>query len=348
MSPHVAVRNRSTLVARALAAALLAALLLGGTARAQVDATLQAQIDAVIGRIGVAAAAVLAEDTAAAAANLADARTLLAQMIALADDPANAQELGALARKLAHRLTALQRIVDHATAAVDNPGVRANRRVRALRVAYARATSVASLAGKPALIETHSRSAGFHRPGDQVTFQVFGPDGSPCTESPTVVVENQFGAAAVDLSSVHQEADGTIALTMGDEAGGARVTVTACGRSSSRLLFNYGPKTVPGLPAGFPAGLPGGTYALSFSASGVVNIGETPIATIPNLGAHAFAHALIAAFQQVAAAYASPDCSIGIRYSPFDGDSFTATYSVTCTVGEASASETIVFRVRRL
>src|SRR5439155_400386 len=119
-------------------------------------------------------------------------------------------------------------------------------------------------------------------------------------------------------------------------AGGARVTVTACGRSSTRLLFNYGPKAVNGLPPGFPANLPTGTYALSYAASGVVSIPETPLATLPNLGIHAFARAVVTAFQQVAAAYASPECSITVRYSPFDGSSFTATFSVTCTVDGAS------------
>jgi hypothetical protein len=207
---------------------------------------------------------------------------------------------------------------------------------------------VAALAGKPVLVETNSRSAGFHHPGDQVTFRVLGPDGGPCTEPPTLVVENQFGATAVDLNSVHQFPDGTIALTMGDEAGGARVTVTACGRSSTRLLFNYGPRAVKGLPQGFPTHLPAGSYALSYSASGVVSVPETPLATLQNVDVRIFARTLVTAFQQVAAAYASPECSTVVHYSPFDGSAFTATFSVTCTVDGASASETLVFHVRRV
>ena len=308
------------------------------SARAQVGSTLRADLDALVERVGMASAAALSQDTAAASASLADARGLLPQLVTLARDPAAAQELGPLARRLAGRLGALQRVLEHAQAALDSPVTRASRRMRVLRVAYSGSMRVAALAGKPILVETNSRTAGFHHPGDQVTFRVLGPDGAPCTETPTLVVENQFGATAVDLSSVHQLADGTIALTMGDEAGGARVTVTACGRSSTRLLFNYGPKAVNGLPPGFPANLPTGTYALSYAASGVVSI----------LGIHAFARAVVTAFQQVAAAYASPECSITVRYSPFDGSSFTATFSVTCTVDGASASETLVFRVRRI
>jgi len=326
---------------------LLAAVLLAGPAHAQVGPTLRNDLDALLGQVGAATAAALAQNTAAASASLTDAQALVAQIMALARDPANAQELGALARQLVRKLGALQRLLGHAQAAVDNPAERASRRVRSLKVAYARVGSVAALAGKPILVETNARTAGFHHPGDQVTFRVLGPDGGPCTETPTVTVENQFGAAAVDLSSVHAPGDGTIALTMGDDAGGARVTVTACGQSSTRLLFNYGPKTVKGLPTGFPASLPGGTYTVSYSASGVVNIGETPLVTLPNLGGHLFAHALVSAFQQVAAAYASPDCTTGVHYSRFDGDLFTATYSVTCTVDQATASETIVFYVRR-
>ena len=334
---------------RAALAALVAAVLFpAGSARAQVGSTLRADLDALVERVGMASAAALSQDTAAASASLADARGLLPQLVTLARDPAAVQELGPLARRLAGRLGALQRVLERAQAALDSPVTRASRRMRVLRVAYSGSMRVAALAGKPILVETNSRTAGFHHPGDQVTFRVLGPDGAPCTEPPTLVVENQFGATAVDVSSVHQLADGTIALTMGDEAGGARVTVTACGRSSTRLLFNYGPKAVNGLPAGFPANLPMGTYALSYAASGVVSIPETPLATLPNLGVHAFARVVVTTFQQVAAAYASPECSIVVRYSPFDGSSFTATFSVTCTVDGASASETIIFRVRRI
>jgi len=344
--PHASV-EAGYMRLRTASGALLAVALLVGTAGAQGNAALQAQIQTLIGQVGVAAAAALAQNDQAAAANLADARALLTQIIALADDPATVQDVGALARRLARKLAALQRLLGRTQTAVDNPAVHTNKRIRALKVAYARVTGVATLAGKPILVETNSRSAGFHRPGDVVTFRVLGPDGGPCTEAPQVVVENQFGATAVDLASVHQEADGTLALTMGDQAGGAKVTVTACGQSSTRLLFNDGPKSVPGLPTGFPAGLPQGSYVISFSASGAATIPETPLATIPNLGARAFAQALVKAFQGVAAAYASPDCSIAVHYSPFDGESFTATYSVTCTVDQATATETVVFRVRR-
>src|SRR5207237_284692 len=183
------------------------------SARAQVGSTLRADLDALVERVGMASAAALSQDTAAASASLADARGLLPQLVTLARDPAAAQELGPLARRLAGRLGALQRVLEHAQAALDSPVPRARRRMR---------------------------------------------------------VE--------------------------------RVSGTACGRSSTRLLFNYGPKAVNGLPPGFPANLPTGTYALSYAASGVVSIPETPLATLPNLGIHAFARAVVTAFQQVAAA----------------------------------------------
>ena len=80
----------------------------------------------------------------------------------------------------------------------------------------------------------------------------------------------------------------------------------------------------------------------------MVSIPETPLATLRNVDIHTFARVLVNAFQQVAAAYASPNCSITVRYSPFDGGSFTATFSVTCTVDSASASETLFFRVRHI
>ena len=62
---------------RAALAALVAAVLFpAGSARAQVGSTLRADLDALVERVGMASAAALSQDTAAASASLADARGL--------------------------------------------------------------------------------------------------------------------------------------------------------------------------------------------------------------------------------------------------------------------------------
>jgi len=197
------------------------------------------------------------------------------------------------------------------------------------------------------LAETKPRSAGFHKPGQEVTFRVLGPDDGPCNETPIVTVENQYASSAVDLTTVVAHPDGTVTMTMGAGAGGARVTATACGQTDSRLLFNYGPRT-SGRGRGIPGNLPEGLYALSFSASGYVDIPETQLGTFMNTDAAAFADYLRDAIRQAAGAYSVPGCSSSTRYSQFNGESLTIRFRVTCSRGGVTASETMRFRVRKL
>src|SRR5262245_43549828 len=214
--------------------------------------------------------------------------------------------------------------VRRAQATVDNPRIRERRKVQVLKKVYARGMKALAVLGSPVLAEVNARSAGFHKPGQQVTFRILGPDGGPCNETPIVTVENQYASSAVDLTTVVARPDGTVTMTMGAGAGGARVTATACGQTSSRLLFNYGPRTSGGGRV-IPTNLPAGVYALSFSASGYVSIPETSLGTIDNTDAQAFANALRDVIRQAAGAYDVPGCSSSTRYSRFDGDSFTIT-----------------------
>src|SRR5262245_27877741 len=237
--------------------------------------------------------------------------------------------------------------VRRAQATVDNPRIRERRKVQVLKKVYARGMKALAALGSPMLAEANARSAGFHKPGQGVTFRVLGPDGGLCNETPTVTVENQYASSAVDLTTVAANPNGTVTMTMGAGAGGARVTVTACGRTSSRLLFNYGPRTSGG-GRGIPGNLPEGLYALSVSASGYVSIPETSLGTLINTDAQAFADALRDVVRQAAAAYAAPGCSSSTRYSRFNGESFTIRFGVTCSNAAVTVSETLVFRVRKL
>jgi hypothetical protein len=133
-------------------------------------------------------------------------------------------------------------------------------------------------------------------------------------------------------------------LTMGSTAGGARVTVMACGRSTTRLLFNYGPK----VGHWFPSNLPPGTYEPSYSASGEVNVPRTILGTFPVDDVGQFAQELEALFDQFATAYKVPGCTEAVHHSRFDGSKFSVTLSISCAAGPVSASETIRFTVRKV
>lgn len=334
-----------------LAPAALAALLLlvvpPARAGAQDLSALQGLGETLLQRVGDAVVAVSRGDNAGAAAALAEAQGIAGQMTAMARDGATAAELGRRAAAVARAMAALGTRLGRAGEIAADPAGNPKRQLKVLRAAYARTLQAGSRLGRPVIEEVNARSAGFHRPGERVTFRIYAADGSPCTEPPVVTVQNQFSSEAVDLGLV-AAANGEVSLTMGSGKGGARVTVTACGRSSTRLLYNYGARVPAGLPEGFPAGLPHGTYALSFWATGVVNIPETPLGTFQNTDIRAFAKQLLAAFQQAVAAVSVPGCTSGVGYSPFDGTSFTVTIPVTCTSNGVTASITVSFRVRRL
>jgi hypothetical protein len=318
-------------------------LVLARAAVAQVPAVetpLQAFLDA----LGNAVSQVLGNDGAAASAELAAAGTILAQLEAAVQDPNARAALGKQAKRLERAVAAVGRAFGKAQATVDNPRRRTTKKLNALKTLYAKGLRIASRLGTPVIAEVKARSAGFHRPGDHVTLRVLAADGSPCNETPAVTVENQYSSSAVDLSTVAANADGTITLTMGDGAGSARVTVTACGRSTTRLLFNYGPKAGHGIPTN----LPPGTYELSYSASGEVNIPKTILGTVPLIDAGLFVQELKSVFDQVAGAYRVPGCAQTVHYSRFNGSSFSVTFRVSCTSGPVSASETLRFTVRKV
>jgi hypothetical protein len=203
---------------------------------------------------------------------------------------------------------------------------------------------------RPVVGELNARSAGFHKPGTVVRLQIYAADGSPCTETPVVVVENAGSAAAIDLDSVVvDESTGIITLTMGEEAGGGRVTVTACGRTSTALLYNYGPKPPKWLPDGFPYNLPQGSYVVTYSVTGDITLPETLVATVELETAKAFAEEIIAMTRRTVKTVSSIDgCSSSARYSSFDGTSFRAIWTVNCSMGPVGVEMRVVFRIQKV
>jgi hypothetical protein len=290
---------------RALAIAVLSLTVLAARPTRAQDAALQSTIEGFLDQVGAAVMHVMGSDGSTASADTEAARVLLDELRTLSVDPAARQALGPAARRFARLVRSMEGAVRRAQATVDNARIGERRKINVLKAAYARGMKALATVGSLVLAETKSRSAGFHKPGHEVTFRVLGPDGGPCNETPIVTVENQYASSAVDLTTVVAHPDGTVTITMGAGAGGARVTATACGQTGSRLLFNYGPRT-SGRGRGIPGNLPEGLYALSFSASGYVDIPETQLGTFMNTDAAAFADYLRDAIRQAAGAYSVP------------------------------------------
>ncbi|MGD0016836.1 MAG: hypothetical protein ABSC38_04895 [Verrucomicrobiia bacterium] len=206
---------------------------------------------------------------------------------------------------------------------------------------------LANYAGAPLLEEVNARSAGFHKAGDVVTMLYAIPAG--CTDAHISISETVSGV--IDSSSMSP--DGTITITMGSTQGSADVHVYGCGcvgECCSRELYNYGgtpAKPVSGLPAGFPQNLTAGTYAMTGSYSiGCISCGcpgdgcytYCPgggslglLGTFQMTNLKTFSKILVQAFNAAVAAATTPGCSQNVSYSPFAADTFTVTYTVTCT-----------------
>ncbi len=264
-------------------------------------------------------------------------------------DPAIADELGKKLKKVQGGLNGTEKKINRARVFVER-GRKVKVQLKELKVGAKSALKCASKLGRPVVGEIDAKSAGFHKPGQVVRFQIYNADGTPCLEQPVVEVANQPLSSAIDLNSVTvDEVSGVITLTMGQEQGGGSVTVTACGRTDTVLVYNYGPNVPEGLPNGFPTNLPTGTYRLTYSASGTgISIPETLVGTLELTDLKSFSQQLVNAFNTAINSVSVPGCSQRVSYSAYNGESFTVTYSVTCTVEEYSATVTIVFRIQKV
>jgi hypothetical protein len=197
---------------------------------------------------------------------------------------------------------------------------------------------------KPMLAELNAKTAGFHKPGEEVTFAVYTSTGEPCTDTIDIEIESPFGSGNV-VQGWRDNGDGTFTLTMGSDAGGARVTATACGQTSSRLLYNYGPKAVSGVPPGFPTNLEPGNYQMCYSGPISGCIGPIPLTNLK-----AFAKIITGVIDSVMASLVvPPGCSAASWYTPAVNDSFSFSFTVTCCVPDAGCSTvTMTFTISRV
>ena len=97
-----------------------------------------------------------------------------------------------------------------------------------------------------------------------------------------------------------------------------------------------------------PTNLPPGNYTVTMCVSGYVSLPCQVAGTIPFQGVSQFQNALDSVINQWLAATAGlPDCTRGATtYSPYDGSSFTVTFSVTCSSPSGSVSETVNITVQ--
>ncbi len=98
-----------------------------------------------------------------------------------------------------------------------------------------------------------------------------------------------------------------------------------------------------------PTNLPPGDYSVTMCVSGYVSVPCRVVGTIPFQSRTQFQNALQSAINQWLAATAGlPDCTRGATtYSPFDGSSFTISFTVTCSSSGATVSETVNITVHR-
>ncbi|MGO9246407.1 MAG: hypothetical protein ACLPT4_13580 [Verrucomicrobiia bacterium] len=220
---------------------------------------------------------------------------------------------------------------------------------------------LANLSGRPLLEEvTPNNSAGFLKAGSVVTMAFAIPEGC------TTWTVSCTGASGVIASYTPDYTTGTIQIIMGSTQGGADVHIYGCNCGTnieccSRLLYNYGgkTKTVAGLPEGFPTDLTTGDYGLTYSVSvscsdgssysdGPYSVGSFPLSGNLKSFYDTFKSALDAAVASVS----EPGCSQNVAYSAFNGDSFTCTYTVSCTSCGggtcATCTSTMVFTFTKL
>ena len=220
--------------------------------------------------------------------------------------------------------------------------------LKKLRVAAQAVLRAALAVGHPVVGEIDAASAGFHHPGDEIHLQIYAADGSICTEPAVVDVVNDSFGTAVDLNSVVvDQATGVVSITLGPDQGLARVTVTACGQTTTVLLYNYGPEPPEGLPKGFPINLPLADYSMTCSGEiAGASLPPTNLGTFTFVDLATFADEIGSAFRQAASvASGIPGCGMGVHYSGYDGSGFSIAASVHCSLGGYGISGNLTCRV---
>jgi len=212
----------------------------------------------------------------------------------------------------------------------------------------------------PAIVKINGHCTEYSNPSEQTTtnpnlcgFDIASGAGIPC--DPTQPITS---APSVALPTAN--ADGTVSVGGAGISFGTADTVpptnsftlivVACTAGTNNCTSTKPPSVV--LPAGFPTNVSAGSYVISgsvcVSATGYsLPCTQLPSQTVQNSDPTAFANTVVSAFQAGAASAASSGCSQSQTYTPFNGSSFSGTFTATCTSGTASASTTVKLTITK-
>jgi glucose/arabinose dehydrogenase len=195
-----------------------------------------------------------------------------------------------------------------------------------------------------ALVEKKASRGGIHRAGRSVTFKVIGgshDDGTPCDESPDFEVEDLVSGEGSSVSNTVEDlGKGRWRVTLGADAGGARITATGCDVTRIAVLANEGPKGELGDETGWglrsPADLDYDGQPIHWRA-GVEGTPVEPTVSGGPLFVFTVAPALPAGLVL--------DSVTGELSGIATTDSATTTYTVTATNSEGSTEATFDLQV---
>lgn len=283
------------------------------------------------------------EDEVAASLALQQALTVVDVVLQNLDDPSIAPLLGQKLDAVRRKTGSFQNRIRHAREYLEGGAAKAKVFLGKVTSTWTFGQRAADMIRKP-MLALNGSSAGFLEAGKRATFRFALPaDCSPDSPPPVVEVANVFGARAIDTANVLvDENRGMIHVPMGPESGSGRVTVTACGRTDTILLYNKG----SGLPDGFPTNLRTGLYRLSYSIDGGPSIAAGTV-RLTNL--RTFAKDVQRIVGRAVASIQLPgECTKMLAWHAATETRFGCTFTVRCTVEGIVVSSTGTFVIERI
>lgn len=259
-----------------LVLALFAGLALAPRSGADV-ANLDGILDDSLQDVQDAAQSLLDGDRVAAIGFLGEALLEANSAVLAVADPVTVAELGARAAAVTKKVAAFRKAVLAARDSMANTNAADLKAVKAAgkaaKMGLGAKTAFAKIPSRgPTPFEQNARSAGFHKPGDTVTFTVYpglDADKNPCVDPPTFTVVDPYGNGAVvpgtPVSVLNDDGSYTVTVHMGPGGGSGRLEVTGCGVTRNGLLFNYG--EVGTFPSKLSADRFDGAYTGSFTGT---------------------------------------------------------------------------------
>jgi hypothetical protein len=144
-------------------------------------------------------------------------------------------------------------------------GQRITVQLKKLRVAASAVRKATLAAGHPAVDEIDTLSAGFYYPATWFSCSSTRPTDRSASNPRRRRGERQRRIGRRFEFGGRRPGERCGLDDDGPRSGLARVTITACGQTTTVLLFNYGPEAPKGLPKGFPINVPLGTYEVTVS-----------------------------------------------------------------------------------